>query len=169
VGQRGYRDCMRPRSVIDYALARRATLADLHAGRVAPNDVCDANPYLLRAARHHGEPTGKSCPVCHAGEPQQPKQRGPLVHVTYGYGDELGATSGRAWASADLPELAAQFSDLQIYVVEVCAACGWNHLVTCFTIGTGGPPVRRSARRQATRADQGAGETRGSTADQQQR
>jgi len=140
---------MGPRSVIDYALARRATLTDLHAGRVAQHEVCDASPYLLRAARHHGEPTAKSCPICRAGDPQHTKPDDPLVHVTYGYGDELGATAGRAWSSADLPELAARFSDLQIYVVEVCASCGWNHLVTSYTIGTGGPPVRRSTRRRA--------------------
>jgi hypothetical protein len=166
---------MGPRSVIDYALARRAALADLRAGRMSRLDVCDANPYLLRAARYHGEPTGRSCPVCHAGgdgpdpgtrglaEPPRRHQTGPrpagsaqdgsaeragaqragLVNVTYGYGDELGDSSGRAWGSGDLPELADRFSELRIYVVEVCAACGWNYLVTSYTIGTGGPPVRR--------------------------
>ena len=140
---------MGPRSVVDYVLARRAILTDLGAGRVSRLDVCDANPYLLRAARHHGEPTGRSCPVCHsAGErPDTRAHAGArpagLVHVTYGYGDELGDTSGRAWASADLAELADRFSDLRIYVIEVCAACGWNYLVTSYTIGTGGPPVRR--------------------------
>jgi hypothetical protein len=143
---------MGPRAVIDYALARRATLTDLEAGRVSRLEVCDANPYLLRAARHHGEPTGRSCPVCRAGEADRPAGGagvggGGLVHVTYGFGDELGESSGRAWASGDLPELAGQFSDLRIYVVEVCAACGWNHLVTSYTIGTGGPPVRRARRR----------------------
>jgi hypothetical protein len=149
---------MAPRSVIDYALARRATLTDLHAGRVSRLDVCDANPYLLRAARYHGEPTGRACPICHPGEqdgPAGPRSQkatcaaGGLVHVTYGYGDELGESSGRAWATDELAELGEQFSDLRIYVVEVCAACGWNHLVTSYTIGTGGPPVRRARRRVA--------------------
>ncbi|MBL7494038.1 DUF5318 family protein [Frankia sp. AgB1.9] len=135
------------RSIIDYALARRAVLTDLSAGRVSRPELCDANPYLLRAARHHGEPTTRSCPVCHAGDPERPKPGDPLVNVTYGYGDELGDTSGRAWASADLPALAGRFSELRIYVVEVCAECGWNHLVMSYVIGTGGTPVRRISRR----------------------
>src|SRR3954471_2416526 len=61
------------RSVVDYALVRRAALADLAAGRVARREVCDAQPYLLRAARYHGQPTQEPCPVC----------RHALVHVTY--------------------------------------------------------------------------------------
>ena len=52
------------RSVVDYALARRATLASLQAGRTTLADVCDAHPYLLRAAKHHGEPTEDRCPIC---------------------------------------------------------------------------------------------------------
>ena len=48
------------RSVIDYGLARRATLTSLlGAGAVTREDACDAHPYLLLAARHHGEPTGR--------------------------------------------------------------------------------------------------------------
>jgi hypothetical protein len=55
------------RSVIDYGLARRATLTSLQgAGAVTREDACDAHPYLRLAARHHGEPTGRECPVCRA-------------------------------------------------------------------------------------------------------
>ena len=40
------------RSVIDYGLARRATLTSLlGAGAVTREDACDAHPYLLLAAR----------------------------------------------------------------------------------------------------------------------
>ncbi|MCL9760691.1 DUF5318 family protein [Frankia sp. AiPa1] len=132
---------MRPRSVIDYALARRATLADLSAGRLSSLDVCDAHPYLLRAAKYHGEPTTKRCPVCRSGE--------PLIHVTYTYGDELGESSGRARATRDLPGLATRYSELRVYVVEVCRPCGWNHLTLSYVIGTGEPTAKRSARRRA--------------------
>jgi hypothetical protein len=45
------------RSVVDYALARRATVAALLTGARVTTDVCDAHPYLLRAAKFHGEPT----------------------------------------------------------------------------------------------------------------
>ncbi len=131
---------MRPRSVVDYALARRATLADLHAGRVSTTDVCDAHPYLLRAAKYHGEATTRRCPVCRGRE--------PLTNVTYTYGDELGVSSGRVRATRDLPSLAQQFSELRVYVVEVCTSCAWNHLIMSFVIGTGQPRVKRTTRRK---------------------
>ncbi len=132
---------MRPRSVIDYALVRRATLADLAAGRIGILDVCDAHPYLLRAAKYHGEPTAKRCPVCRAGE--------PLRHVTYTYSEELGGSSGRVRATKELPALAARFSELNVYVVEVCLRCEWNHLATSYVVGTGEPRAKKSPRRRA--------------------
>lgn len=132
---------MRQRSVIDYALARRATLADLFAGRISSMDVCDAHPYLVRAARYHGEPTKKRCPVCRGND--------PLIHVTYTYGDELGDSSGRVRATRELPALATRFSELRVYVVEVCPPCGWNHLTTSYVIGTGEPRVKKQPRRRA--------------------
>jgi hypothetical protein len=69
------------RSVVDYGLARRATLASVRSGRTTIADVCDAHPYLLRAAKFHGEPTEDRCPIC---------RKAKLTHVTYVYGDELG-------------------------------------------------------------------------------
>jgi hypothetical protein len=126
--------------VIDYALARRATLADLARGVVSRSDVCDAHPDLLRAARHHGEPVDRRCPVC-------PSDR-PLVLVTYVYGNELRESSGRARAQSELVALSQHHADLRVFVVEVCRGCSWNHLVSSFGIGTG-EPVRRPARRRA--------------------
>ena len=53
------------RSVIDYSLQRRATLATLfRGGGAAVEDVCDADPYTMRAAKHHGEPAPSPCPIC---------------------------------------------------------------------------------------------------------
>ena len=74
------------RSVVDYALARRATLESVLLGQTTIADVCDAHPYLLRAAKFHGEPTDRPCPIC---------RRARLTHVTYVYGDELGQYEGR--------------------------------------------------------------------------
>jgi hypothetical protein len=122
------------RSLIDYSLARRALLADLFAGRASTMDVCDAHPYLLRAAKYHGEPTEMDCPVC---------KRERLTHVSYVYGDELKDTAGQVRTSPELPKLAAQYAELTVYVVEVCRSCGWNHLTTRFVIGTGGVRRRR--------------------------
>jgi Family of unknown function (DUF5318) len=117
----------RQRQVIDYALARRATLTGLAQGRLAAADACDAHPDLLRAARYHGEVTETGCPVC---------RQERLTRVTYAYGDELQHASGRARSSRSLEALAARFAQLRIYVVEVCRSCGWNHLCVSFMIGT---------------------------------
>jgi hypothetical protein len=124
-------------SVVDYALARRAVLTALAAGRVSAAEVCDAHPDLLRAARHHGEPTDTVCPVC---------RRERLTHVTYAYGDRLGQSAGRAWSSRRIPELAESYGQARVYVVECCRACSWNHLVTGYEVSATTPrPRRRSA------------------------
>ena len=130
------------RSVIDYALARRATLVDLFAGRVSAVEVCDAHPYLLRAAKYHGQSTDRPCPVC---------RRSRLTDVTYVYGDELREASGRARAVRDVAALAGRHVELNVYVVEVCQDCSWNHLTTSFVVGTGEPSGSRAARRHAGR------------------
>jgi hypothetical protein len=129
------------RAVVDYGLARRATLEALRSGGpTCLEDVCDAHPYLLRAARHHGEPTAADCPVC---------RRERLVHVSYVYGDELGRYAGRVKAGAELAEMARVHREFRVYVVEVCTGCAWNHLVQTYLLGTGG---RRGA---SGRADRG--------------
>jgi hypothetical protein len=118
------------RSVIDYALARRATLEALSTGGAAVTDVCDAHPYLLRAAKFHGERTERTCPVC---------RREELRSVTYVYGDELGRFSGRVKSSAELAQMAHQHGEFRVYVVEVCQSCAWNHLTTSYVLGDGEP------------------------------
>lgn len=130
-----------PRSVIDYSLARRALLADLFAGRASFTDACDASPYLLRAARYHGEASVDDCPVC---------RRERLRHVIYTYGDCFkGETNGRARASQELPGLAARYAEFSVYVVEVCRRCGWNYLLTSYVLGTGRRSARAGRARQA--------------------
>ena len=126
------------RDTVDYGLARRATLADLFSGRASTMDVCDAHPYLLRAAKYHGEPTETPCPVC---------KRNPLTHVTYTYGDVFRETNGRVRATAELAAMERELTEFSVYVVEVCRACSWNHLVTSYVLGTAGAPARRSAGR----------------------
>ena len=130
------------RSVIDYSLARRATLTQLYSGSAADMDVCDAHPYLLRAARFHGERTQRRCPVC---------RREPLTHVNYVYGDELGQFSGRIKATAELEAMARQHGEFRVYVEEVCQGCGWNHLTLSYVLGDGTP--RRPPSRQRTAED----------------
>lgn len=130
------------RSVIDYALARRATLESLLAGGAYASDVCDADPYLLRAARYHGVPSGRECPVC---------RRTELRDVAYAFGDELGQYSGRIRSEPELAEMAGEHGEFRVYVVEVCLDCSWNHLTTSYVLGDGVP--RRAPRRQRTVED----------------
>jgi len=122
------------RFVVDYALARRATLASVFAGHTTVADVCDAHPYLLRAAKFHGEATSTGCPIC---------RRAKLTHVTYVYGDELGRYEGRVKQAYELAEMAAEYGEFRAYVVEVCQSCGWNHLASSYVLGTGEPRARR--------------------------
>jgi hypothetical protein len=122
---------------VDYGLARRATLASVRAGRTTITDVCDAHPYLLRAAKFHGESTEVICPIC---------GKNPVTHVTYVYGDELGQYAGRVKRGPELDEMAAEYGEFRVYVVEVCQSCGWNHLATSYVLGTGEPPARRGGR-----------------------
>jgi hypothetical protein len=128
------------RSVVDYGLARRATLASVLAGHTTVADVCDAHPYLLRAAKFHGEATDTACPIC---------RRAKLTHVTYVYGDELGQYAGRVKQGRELAEMAAEYGEFRVYVVEVCQSCAWNHLASSYVLGTGEPRTRRSRRARA--------------------
>jgi hypothetical protein len=114
------------RQVVDYSLQKRALLREVYAGRVGTYEACDASPYLLSAARFHGEPTEQRCPVC---------RRENLTHVHYVYGDELKRSAGQARSRVELPVLAMSVREIQVYVVEVCRGCGWNHLVEQFLLG----------------------------------
>lgn len=136
------------RSVVDYGLARRAVLESLHGGGATTReDACDAHPYLRRAATHHGQATGRTCPVC---------RRDPVVELSYVYGEQLGPYEGRIKAPAELEEMAREVGEFRVYVVEVCCGCGWNHLVQSFVLGDG--VDRRAARRTAARRSEAAGE-----------
>jgi hypothetical protein len=114
-----------PAGTVDYSLRRRAVLRDLLSGRVGPHDVCDASPYLLSAARFHGEATEERCPVC---------RKENLTYVHYIYGDELKQSAGQARSVAELAALARTARQVQVYVVEVCRGCRWNHLIEQFLL-----------------------------------
>ena len=128
------------RQVVDYALQRKALLAEVYSGRVGTTEVCDANPYLLRAAKFHGAPSDVTCPVC---------RKEPLTRVSWVYGDALKHASGSARAPEELARMANLFEEFTVYVVEVCRTCGWNHLVQSYVLGTGGVRAPRSRRRTA--------------------
>jgi Family of unknown function (DUF5318) len=117
------------RQIVDYSLQRRALLREVYSGRVGTYEVCDASPYLKNAARFHGEPTEVRCPVC---------RRENLTNVHYIYGDELKQAAGQARRQAELPVLAMTLREFQVYVVEVCLACDWNHLIEQYLLGRDG-------------------------------
>lgn len=111
-------------NVIDYTLAKRALLRDAQVGLQSYNDLCDAHPELIRAARNVGEPTRTDCPVCH-------KEK--LVLLAYVYGDALKQENGRLWSLDAGLRMAAANPGACCYVVEVCRTCQWNHLREAFT------------------------------------
>ena len=129
--------------MVDYSLRRRAVLADVHAGRTGLLEVCDATPYLSRAATFHGEVIEASCPVCR-------KQR--LARVNYVYGDGLGTVAGQAKTAAELARMDAMQEEFAVYEVEVCRSCGWNHLDCSYLLGSEPVPgqPRRTRRRAVT-------------------
>jgi Family of unknown function (DUF5318) len=114
------------RQIVDYSLRKRALLRELHGGRIGTLEVCDASPYLKSAARFHGEPTDERCPVC---------RRDNLTLVHYIYGDELKQSAGQARKLAELSVLAMTLREFQVFVVEVCRSCGWNHLAEQYVLG----------------------------------
>ncbi len=126
-----------PRRIVDHKLARRAALAKTALVAAGASDHLDPHPYLLRAARNHGEPVDELCPYCRGRE--------TLVHLRYVYGDELGPYSGRLRTATELDAMATRHGAFRVYLVEVCQACGWNHLVVSYVLGDGKP-------RQALRA-----------------
>ena len=133
------------REVIDYALQRRSTLEKLHGpgSRLARAEACDADPMLLRAAKHHGEPSRVPCPVCRSQE--------DLVNLQFVFGDQLGQYSGRIKQVKQLEEMAHEFGEFKVVVVEVCQSCHWNHMILSYLLGDG--KKRKPPRRQQTVED----------------
>jgi hypothetical protein len=137
------------RQVVDYALRRRSLLAEVYSGRAGVAEVCDANPYLLRAAKYHGKPSSVMCPIC---------RKEQLTLVSWVFGDHLGAVSGSARTAEELVMLAARYDEFSVHVVEVCRTCSWNHLVKSYVLGAV-PPAKasrgtRSARNGARTASE---------------
>jgi Family of unknown function (DUF5318) len=111
---------------IDYRLARKHVVDEFKRGRLSRQDVCDAHPELLRAARNLGDVTERDCPICEEAQ---------VVLVSYVFGPRLPA-SGRCVSSrAELDRLSRSSRTLACYVVEVCPECSWNHLARSFPVG----------------------------------
>lgn len=112
-------------AAVDFRLARNAVIADVRAKRVMREDVCDAHPELLRAAKA-GRVTNEECPICADDD---------LVHVTYAFGPRLPARGRCVDTAAEMRRLDRSGDELTCYVVEVCPTCSWNHLVRRVPLG----------------------------------
>jgi hypothetical protein len=113
------RDAAAGVGTVDYRLQRRRLLADIDAGLVDRAEACDIHPELLRVARNAAMPFGRDCPLC----------EGELRLVAYVFGPRLGGGGKCVVNDEELQRLARRSGDFVAYEVEVCPACGWNHLV----------------------------------------
>lgn len=111
---------------IDYRLAREATLTAWRDGDLSTEQVCDAQRELRRNAEFCGSALSTPCPVCDDDE---------LVEVTYVFGPRLPRHGRCVTSDREMARIDARKSASQGYVVEVCTACGWNHLVRSRSLG----------------------------------
>ncbi len=125
-----------PREVVDYALQRRAALEQVAHGRIYREEICDADPNLKRTSRWHGIVTTRYCPVCKIER---------LREISYVFSKELGPFSGRIKKPQEITEMAPNFGQIRVFVVEICELCGWNHLYRSYVVGDGTPrrPLRK--------------------------
>jgi hypothetical protein len=125
---------------VDYRLARATRLEAFRTGRASQLEVCDAQPELMRNAERASRRTRRQCPIC---------DHRHLVEVTYVFGPRL-PPSGRCITSpGELDTLAQKAGRHEAYIVEVCTACRWNHLVRSHPLraedsATGAPRPRRT-------------------------
>jgi hypothetical protein len=114
------------RGIVDHRLARRMLISQVRKGRVPIDQVCDAHPELIRAARNVGTETTMRCPICEEAD---------LRLVTYVFGHGL-SPQGRCVSTArEMRQLNARASDLSAYVVEACTECRWHHLLRVLPLG----------------------------------
>ena len=127
---------LRGNGVVDHRLARRHLINEFKRGRLRQDQVCDAHPELIRAARNVGSPASVHCPICDAAE---------LRLVTYVFGPRLPAHGRCVSTKEELAKLDARPDELTAYVVEACTACRWHHLLRVLPVGRAKGQVRRSS------------------------
>jgi len=122
---------------VEYRLVRNAKAAAVRSGRLSAEDVCDAHPELLRAARNIGRPTEDRCPVC---------DDAVTVEVTYVFGAKLPAGGTCPGTATELKRLLRREEPVQAYTVEVCTACKFHHLLRRFPGDAAATPASRRSR-----------------------
>jgi hypothetical protein len=114
------------RGVVDHRLARRHLVNEFRRGRLRQDQVCDAHPELIRAARNLGAESRVTCPICEAAK---------LRLVTYVFGSRLPAHGRCVSTAKEMAALNARSDDLTAYVVEACVECRWHHLLRVLPVG----------------------------------
>ncbi len=114
------------RGIVDHRLARRMLINEVRRGRVPLEQVCDAHPELVRAARNVGTVTQTTCPICEEAD---------LRLVTYVFGARLPAHGRCVSTAAEMAALNRRPDDLNAYVVEACVECRWHHLLRVLPVG----------------------------------
>ena len=105
---------LRGNGVVDHRLARRHLINEFRRGRLRQDQVCDAHPELIRAARNVGSPASIACPICEVDQ---------LRLVTYVFGPRLPAHGRCVSTAEELEKLNARPDELTAYVVEACTEC----------------------------------------------
>ena len=114
------------RGQIDHRLARQHLINEVKRKRISQEQVCDAHPELIRAAKNVGTPTTSPCPIC---------EQDDLRLVTYVFGPRL-PSHGRCVSTAkELRALDRRRDELAAYVVEACINCHWHHLRRVLPVG----------------------------------
>jgi hypothetical protein len=122
---------------VEYRLVRNGVVRDVQKGRRNREDVCDAHPELLRAARNVGRTTGEDCPICDATR---------TVEVTYVFGARLPPGGTCPGTRTELNRLRRRSEPVLCYEVEVCPQCAWHHLMRKYPAGGRQPTAPARAR-----------------------
>ena len=99
------------RGQIDHRLARQHLINEYRRGRLSQDQVCDAHPELIRAAKNVGTETSTPCPIC---------EEDSLRLVTYVFGPRLPAHGKCVTTAKELRALDRRNDELSAYVVEAC-------------------------------------------------
>jgi hypothetical protein len=114
------------RGQIDHRLARQHLINEYRRGRLSQEQVCDAHPELIRAAKNVGTESTVACPIC---------EEANLRLVTYVFGPRLPAHGRCVSTAKELSTLDRRREELSAYVVEACVECHWHHLRRVLPVG----------------------------------
>ena len=146
--------------VIDHRLTRRALINEFRRGRIRREQLCDAHPDLVRAAKNFGDATSVKCPIC---------VQDNVALVTYVFGPRLTSHGRCITKPHELEEfrqlaqhteqhradelLISQSSPITYtaYVVECCRSCRWHHLLRSLPMATAPKPDIKSTRHRSRR------------------